>query len=44
MLFRSLTEAHGGTLDAESRPGEGSIFTFLLPVSLNPALDANTAH
>jgi signal transduction histidine kinase len=43
-VARTLTEAHGGTLDAESRPGEGSIFTFLLPVSLNPALDANTAH
>ena len=31
-LSRSFAEAHGGTLDVESRPGEGATFTLRLPV------------
>jgi signal transduction histidine kinase len=32
-LSRSFAEAHGGSLAVDSRPGEGAIFTLLLPVS-----------
>ena len=31
-LSRSFAEAHGGTLDVDSRPGEGATFTLRLPV------------
>ena len=30
-LSRSFAEAHGGTLEVESRPGEGATFTLRLP-------------
>ncbi|OOG36787.1 hybrid sensor histidine kinase/response regulator [Polaromonas sp. A23] len=33
-ITRQLVEAHGGTIDVKSRPGEGSVFTVTLP--LNP--------
>jgi signal transduction histidine kinase len=32
-IARALTEAQGGTIDAESRPGEGSTFTVRLPLA-----------
>jgi signal transduction histidine kinase len=32
-LSRSFAEAHGGSLDVESAPGEGACFTLRLPVS-----------
>ena len=28
---REIARAHGGRLDVESRPGEGSLFTLILP-------------
>lgn len=30
-MVRCIAEAHGGTVDARSTPGAGSVFTFILP-------------
>lgn len=38
-ITRQLVEAHGGTISMESRLGEGSIFTVILPVD-HPATQA----
>jgi signal transduction histidine kinase len=32
-LSRSFAEAHGGSLDVESAPGQGAVFTLRIPVS-----------
>jgi two-component system sensor histidine kinase HydH len=34
---RQIVELHGGTIDAESRPNEGTIFTIWLPRGAAPA-------
>jgi two-component system sensor histidine kinase/response regulator len=35
-ITRRLIEAHGGRIWVESAPGQGSIFTFMLPLSAAP--------
>ncbi len=35
-LVRSLLQAHGGSIDVDSRPGEGSTFTVRLPLDATP--------
>ncbi len=37
-ICRAIIEAHRGSLAVESRPGEGSVFTFSLPVCQDPRL------
>ena len=32
-LVKMLVEEHGGTIDVESKKGEGSIFTVRLPIT-----------
>jgi signal transduction histidine kinase len=34
-IVKRLVEAHGGRIDARSKPGQGATFTFSLPVSKN---------
>jgi signal transduction histidine kinase len=32
-IAKSLVEAHGGTITADSRPGDGTVMRFVLPTS-----------
>jgi sensor histidine kinase YesM len=41
-ICRQLVELHGGTLTVDSSPGEGSVFTFTLPLSDNHPSAADT--
>jgi signal transduction histidine kinase len=36
-IVRGLVELHGGELSIESKPGQGSVFAFTLPLSQEPA-------
>jgi signal transduction histidine kinase len=36
-IVRRIVEEHGGAIDAESRPGEGTTVTVLLPRTARPA-------
>lgn len=43
-ITRNLLELHGGTIQVDSKLGEGSVFTFTLPVSLEADLSAEASH
>jgi signal transduction histidine kinase len=45
-MVDEIVKAHGGRVDLESRPGEGSTFTIVLPAleALNPELAPSTQH
>jgi signal transduction histidine kinase len=36
---RKIVERHGGHLDVQSRPGQGSVFCLVLPLYIDPATD-----
>jgi cold shock CspA family protein/anti-sigma regulatory factor (Ser/Thr protein kinase) len=38
-VAKKLIEMHGGKISVESKPGEGSVFTFLLPLNLASSQD-----
>ena len=42
-IVRRIVEEHGGAIDAESRPGEGTTVTVLLPRTARPAASVESA-
>ena len=39
-VSHSIVERHGGDLKVDSRPGEGTTFTIILPIGMNPTSEA----
>jgi two-component system, OmpR family, sensor histidine kinase KdpD len=32
-IAKAIVEAHGGTIEVTTQPGQGSVFTFCLPLN-----------
>ena len=43
-IARSIAEAHGGSVEVRSAPGEGAVFTLDLPAGLGSGRQANPVH
>lgn len=43
-ICKWIAEAHGGTIDVQSRPGRGTTFTVTLPAAATPASEASPAQ
>jgi signal transduction histidine kinase len=42
-ISRKIVERHGGHIDVESSPGQGSVFSIVLPMFIDPATDSMDA-